>query len=659
MPKHKIAITSASVFVALLFPAGAVAANPCAGKPDSEVRLDRAGGSLEGAEIVDQDSVGVCYAATMATVLQSAIPGHPDVSYIDYAIQYKKAQYSGRDQKIMQSPAKGDTLLDGGSNFCNYLSSIKKGGLCSRDRVALEAASLTSPDLQIGALRDIGGYFDLQRKQSKGDRQKLTGAVIQGLDAVREGARAECANFPSHFRKFLSDIYFGLKSENEAARERVGQQAAERTRLPGEIAEARTKIDSLKARKTELGREREALKQAHQAKVQEKTDKPGIIGRISPGVTRNQIERLGDEFRLADLRLESELLSMERQARDASWELENSQRRLKDLESQVQSEASSRARMAAIGTEVPDPNAAVAGATRLQFSPDLERKLTEQYRAKLAATRANPYQFDHYSKIAEGFLAELGVPMDFNLQRKLWDANAELGKDLGQSTPERCLSNYVANNREAIKSKMAADAGICASPALMDASLQLLTELAEQIDHEVNGTELLGQMGASSWQFMDELVGSNCDELGRIKVPQTLTCNSTNVGWEALSSPGKDSLTSPSVTARMADKFRTAALGSLRRGVAIPIGVCADFFDHAGADSAYGHGCDGGFHAVTVAGYRCKGGQPGYLIQNSWGSSKVPSAGPGVEWDGSRVWLSEKTIVRNLSDYAIVGGVGK
>jgi hypothetical protein len=255
-------------------------------------------------------------------------------------------------------------------------------------------------------------------------------------------------------------------------------------------------------------------------------------------------------------------------------------------------------------------------------------------------------------------LKEQGIEIDSGLQRKLWDANSELGKDHEQSTPARCMASYLGSNRETIKSKIAADAGVCAPPALLNASLAMIAELADQIDHQVNGTELLGVMGNGSWKFMNELVGSGCTESGRIKVPASLTCASTNIGWEALSLPGKDSLSSSAVTAQMAAKFRNAAVASLRRGVAVPIGVCADFFDNPNADSAYGHGCVGGFHAITVAGYRCKGGEPAYLIQNSWGSSQSPASGKGVEWDNHRVWLSEKTIVRNLSDYAILGGVG-
>jgi len=62
-------------------------ATDCATLKDREVvRLDVKGRSLENLKPQDQDGLGICYANATSLVLQSIIPNHPDVSYLNIAI---------------------------------------------------------------------------------------------------------------------------------------------------------------------------------------------------------------------------------------------------------------------------------------------------------------------------------------------------------------------------------------------------------------------------------------------------------------------------------------------------------------------------------------------------------------------------------------------
>jgi hypothetical protein len=142
----------------------ALADDACSGKPDTVIRLDAPLGTLENAEILDQDSVGVCYATAMATTLQSALPNHPDVSYLDYAIQYKKAELENPNPKL--NLASG-SVLEGGSDLCKVFGNLKKNGLCPRSKVNLEMAAMSNPGLQVTALSGIGSFFDAQKNKTE------------------------------------------------------------------------------------------------------------------------------------------------------------------------------------------------------------------------------------------------------------------------------------------------------------------------------------------------------------------------------------------------------------------------------------------------------------------------------------------------------------
>ena len=90
MRKNKT-IQKIGYLVFMLIPVSSVwAENPCLGKADYEVRLDSPGKGLENFKTIDQDGVGVCYAVSATTVMKSVLPGNPDLSFLDYAVQFKR-----------------------------------------------------------------------------------------------------------------------------------------------------------------------------------------------------------------------------------------------------------------------------------------------------------------------------------------------------------------------------------------------------------------------------------------------------------------------------------------------------------------------------------------------------------------------------------------
>ena len=61
----------------------------CGGIPEGQVfRLDQGDGPLSKAAVQDQDGVGSCYANQSSLLLQSVIPDHPNLSYLNLGLYY-------------------------------------------------------------------------------------------------------------------------------------------------------------------------------------------------------------------------------------------------------------------------------------------------------------------------------------------------------------------------------------------------------------------------------------------------------------------------------------------------------------------------------------------------------------------------------------------
>lgn len=115
-------------------------AQDCASLKDGEVlRLDTPGGSLENFKVQDQDGVGTCYANAASLLLQSGLPNHPEISYLQMASLYKKDPLNEKRQKASQKDdwnfyanyvPNADKAINGDGDSLKWDLAIDSGNTC-------------------------------------------------------------------------------------------------------------------------------------------------------------------------------------------------------------------------------------------------------------------------------------------------------------------------------------------------------------------------------------------------------------------------------------------------------------------------------------------------------------------------------------------------
>ena len=120
-----------------LFSAAVLSAD-CPELPAGEaIRLDQPGGSLENYRHQDQDGLGICYATAAATILQTVLPTHPEMSYLQMAVMEGTKDVEGKlkedpnltDLFVKKNPPKqkadGETSTDN-----KYTFAMTSGAVC-------------------------------------------------------------------------------------------------------------------------------------------------------------------------------------------------------------------------------------------------------------------------------------------------------------------------------------------------------------------------------------------------------------------------------------------------------------------------------------------------------------------------------------------------
>lgn len=169
------------VLLAVLFFSLSSHGQDCSGLKDQEVvRLDKNDGPLVNGRIQDQDGVGTCYANATSVALKTALPGNPDLSYLQLAFAHAQVDVLPNNQDkdsayLYSSAGKSNSFLIDGGFVCKTIEAAKSdkiGGVCKRDDVALEK-TLFNP--QTNASRD-----------SEFAQSKIITAVSDYYDSVKE-----------------------------------------------------------------------------------------------------------------------------------------------------------------------------------------------------------------------------------------------------------------------------------------------------------------------------------------------------------------------------------------------------------------------------------------------------------------------------------------
>ncbi len=139
----QIKMIRSNLLLISLLASGHAFAQSCGDIADGTVvRLDAPGKSLQNFRTQDQDGLGICYANTGSVLLQSKLPGNPEISYLNIAAVHAEKAVAPEVRKNNTDRGYRDgsnaPLMDSG-NICTAINAlIEKGGVCKRSDVALE-----------------------------------------------------------------------------------------------------------------------------------------------------------------------------------------------------------------------------------------------------------------------------------------------------------------------------------------------------------------------------------------------------------------------------------------------------------------------------------------------------------------------------------------
>jgi len=147
---HAIKFVWLAVLFLSLSPILAQAQRSC---DPGEVRLDCGDGPLAQASMQSQDGFGTCASNTLSQLLQAALPGHPDLSYLDIAFEDIDV---GRTAMQTATESDGSATFRSafwGSNVCAQFSQVsRRRVVCKREGSLLETRT---PRVRYGLERSV------------------------------------------------------------------------------------------------------------------------------------------------------------------------------------------------------------------------------------------------------------------------------------------------------------------------------------------------------------------------------------------------------------------------------------------------------------------------------------------------------------------------
>ena len=197
----------------------------CSGIPEGKVvRLDDASGPLENSSIQDQDGLGSCFANQASVMLQSVIPGNPDLSYLNLGLYYATDYTVPKFRKSTgnyTNVANGNGPIDGGFSCKTINSALARqkasgdGVLCKASDVPMDHnfvnnMSTSNPNNAAKAMSVTAGYMTMYQNEFGWAEQKDI------TDAKLQAKRAKADQFKKALKKFVQDsgdAYLSKKCE--------------------------------------------------------------------------------------------------------------------------------------------------------------------------------------------------------------------------------------------------------------------------------------------------------------------------------------------------------------------------------------------------------------------------------------------------------------
>lgn len=573
----------------------------CGGIPEGQViRLDQGDGPLAKAAVQDQDGVGSCYANQSSLLLQSVIPDHPNLSYLNLGLYYTN------DKTLEEQRNKGNYLytLDkqtsDGKTLYESKSAINGGFACKTIQAALDRqrvsgfGSLCKAEdvaLEHTFFNDKGNFEDSRHKQEialtgasryMNSYQKHFGFAFQeGLTSM-QGKREEADRFSNALRNFVknsSDSFFAEKcsKKDEDKFERLITNSITRALNAHPECISKNRINS-SAGPACQGFDR--------------------LGYISVNTTNNS-----SKINFIFLN-------------------EHRQKMFKAMDGFFANKD---------GYE--------------KFESNLTTFMKQLDKSKTAATQKD--------KFAKEILSSMS-PEDKNAMQIEYNRIA-LGK-FDDCKSQNVLAYF--KDRKEFQDKAKADAVLCNYSELIERASDLAGVLPEKTFSDMSAFVdfITSKAGLKYDDALLSLIAKDCAPEKRVTIPENLKCESSRVLFDSddFTPEGPKETFITTVT-----QNRQKMFASIKDKKAVGLDICTKFWNqpeydfHKENSSTKFNTCSNtgihGFHAITMIGYRCQNNKLQYLAQNSWGPTwNIP--GDPYEIEDGKIWMDEEKLFMNLDN---------
>ncbi|MBC7539315.1 MAG: hypothetical protein H7281_10870 [Bacteriovorax sp.] len=671
----------------------------CTGMVDNEEqRLDKNGGPLTQSRIQDQDGLGTCFANSTSVALQTALPGNPDVSYLQLAFSHAQKEYAPKNTAQRKDSAyiinldgsRGNVLINGGQ-VCDTIKAVKDkkiGGVCKRDDVALEKS-----------------IFDSKTNNSK-DSLFVQNTVIAAASEYYDSTKLDFGVNPSFAKDEIAKRTLAFTNYKMAFDGMIEKKQAKFTKeacLKPDTSNVQIVLKNLLARNYAYLTNKYGS--SNSSKIYE-----NVKGKANPDSAQFfYLMNVGSSSKYSDGEVR---VTVEKKLNDS---LEKNY--IGELNStNPPSDALSALRnilMSVGGSDKAKSNKAVVDKLISEFSPEDKEILNKDY--------------NRYVK------KEVGECMNKNAL-SYYTSDDGLIKDFAQ---DPCLKGYLVQGKNIKNLAGALDQGNFLNINTLNSFMNKLPTMSYE-------------------ETMRAIVAPECSDDKKIKVPESLTCESNNFNYpymlqqklvdtgkfthagieqqinlEAANDLVQIESSQPQKIAQVEEKysgktdanslklkaleiqnleidkvnrknnahevakakinkqlagsdepriwneyvegnkkkFNSDAVNLLKNAKqAVPITLCTRMFNDPSSTALRDGRCEknssdssykdvGGYHAVTVVGVRCQKGKLNYLIQNSWGEwsaikeAKNPDGTQHFESEFGKAWMGEDEIMNNSYGY--------
>lgn len=575
----------------------------CGDLPEGQVvRLDQGNGSLAQSAVQDQDGIGSCYANQASLLLQTVVPGNPNLSYLNLGLYYtndktlKKTRDQGNNLYTVDGKKEDGTVVpESGSAIvggfaCQTIEaalarqkSTGVGSVCKAEDVSLEHSFFNAK----------GNFDDSSHKQEA----SLTKASrYMNSYQKRFGFAFEPNQTSSRFQK----------QREEADKFSLALQKFVKNSSDAFFAEKCTKQDTEKMDRIVANMLTRAIN-AHPECL--------VKGRISPaaGAACKSLDQFGfvavSSFNNSS-KINFILLS------------EHRQKMLKSLPAMYKDKS---------GFD--------------NFMNNMFGLFKQMDKSK-----STPAQKEAFSKNLNAAIS----PED----KKALEADYErvaLGQIDGCKSEN--ILTYFQNKKEFLE-KAKADTVLCNYSELLERAVELAGVLPEKAINDMS--TFIDFITAKAGMKYDEallaLIAKDCSPSKRVMIPENLKCSPSRVLFE------HSDVAEGSTTGKFATTVRenrAKMFSSIRESRGVGLDICTKFWKEPGYDfhressstkfATCGNSGVHGFHAITMIGYRCKDNRIQYLAQNSWGPNWKLEGNP-YEIENGKIWMDEDKLFRNLDN---------